>query len=200
MEALDSPAVSRGFRRTASPNALRATRAYITSFGTTGLLIASALLTLAVMSAFVAFNGFPGQDVQDPIGTLLLQERQAAVNVPAKPVHVSVQAARRASAEGSGGRTAARPVNAPKASTGPVGSRTPAQTPTQNTQAAPGSTSTQGTTLVPQTTSPISTPTTPQVPQTDLPPVTVPSLPPPPTDTTQLPLDTSGVTGLLGGG
>ena len=45
------------------------------------------------MSAFVAFNGFPGQDVQDPIGTLLLQQRQTPVDVPAKPVHVGVLAA-----------------------------------------------------------------------------------------------------------
>jgi hypothetical protein len=185
------------------PSALRATRAYITSFGTTGLLIASALLTLAVMSAFVAFNGFPGQDVQDPIGTLLLQERQTPVNVPAKPVHVSVQAARAASAAGSGGRTAARHVRAPKVSTGPVlTERTPAQTPTQSPATAPGSTSSQGTTLVPQETSPITTPSTPQLPDTALPQVpsvTVPPLPPPPGDT-QLPVDTSGVTGLLGGG
>jgi hypothetical protein len=178
---------------------LRATRAYITSVGTTGLLIASALLTLAVMSAFVAFNGFPGQDVQDPIGTLLLQERQTPVNVPAEPVHVSALSARRGSAASSGGRTTARHVQAPKVSTGPVGDRTPAQTPTQNTETAPGSTSTQGAGLVPQDSLP-STPTTPQLPQTDLPPLTVPSLPPPPTDTTQLPLDTSGVTNLLGGG
>jgi hypothetical protein len=202
MEALDSPPFRGGSGDPRPPSALRATRAYITSFGTTGLLIASALLTLAVMSAFVAFNGFPGQDVQDPIGTLLLQERQTPVNVPAKPVHVSGLATGQGSGT-SGDRAGARHVRAPKASTGPVQHRAPAQTPTQNPATSPGSTSGQGTTLVPQATSPIPTPTTPQVPQTELPPLTIPSLPPPPpppSDGSQLPIDTSGVTGLLGGG
>ena len=152
------------------------------------------------MSAFVAFNGFPGQDVQDPIGTLLLQERQTPVNVPAEPVHVSVPSARRGPAAGSGRRATARQVNAPKASTGPVGDGSPAQTPAQSpSTATPGSTSTPGTSVVPQDSLP-SSPTTPQLPQASLPQVTVPSLPPPPTDTTQLPVDTSGVTSLLGGG
>jgi hypothetical protein len=153
---------------------------------------------LAVMSAFVAFNGFPGQDVRDPIGTLLLQQRQTPVNVPAEPVGVNAPAGKQGAAAGGGGTTASQ-VHGPNASTGPVGDRSPAQTPAQDPTAAPGSTSTQGTSLVPQDTLP-STPTTPQIPQTDLPPLTVPSLPPPPTDSPQLPLDTSGVTSLLGGG
>ena len=39
-------------------------------------------MTLFVMSAFVAFNGFPGQDVESPIGNLVVQERPAPVSVP----------------------------------------------------------------------------------------------------------------------
>jgi hypothetical protein len=36
-------------------------RAYITSLGTTAILVASSLLVLAVTSAIVAFDGWPGQ-------------------------------------------------------------------------------------------------------------------------------------------
>lgn len=185
---------------------MRATRAYITGFGTTGLLISAALLSLAVMSAFVAFNGFPGQDVQDPIGTLLVQEKQAAVKVPAKPIRVDVAAATRA-ATTSGHRAATRRAHAPKASTGPVLQRAPART-------APGQapSSGQNPTSVAQTapTTPLST-TPPSVPNTgvQIPPITLPSLPssppasppPPPSGgvNTQLPVDTSGITGILGG-
>src|SRR5213082_3528757 len=128
MDALDSPAVSRASVRSRTPSALRATRAYITSVGTTGLLIASALMTLAVMSAFVAFNGFPGQDVQDPIGTLLLQQRQTPVDVPAKPVHVGVLAATRNHVGGARHRaTTVRTSRGPQAGTGPVAHRLPSQ-------------------------------------------------------------------------
>src|SRR3954454_7643815 len=124
MEPLKSPPVRGVVGDRVPQTRLRATRAYITSFGTTGLLIASALLTLAVMSAFVAFNGFPGQDVQDPIGTLLLQERQTPVNVPAKPVHVSVLSTSHGPASSRGGRATARRLRAPQASTGPVRHKT----------------------------------------------------------------------------
>jgi hypothetical protein len=184
---------------------LRATRAYITSFGTTGLLIASALLTLAVMSAFVAFNGFPGQSVQDPIGTLLLQEPQAQVSVPVKPVHVNVLATRRGSRAAARHREGVRNSRAPKASTGPVAHRTPTQTPTR-TQAPQAPASSQGTVPVTETTPPIVPGTEPTLPDTGLPAlpgVTVPTVPPPPPPSggsQQLPIDTSGVTSILGGG
>jgi hypothetical protein len=176
---------------------LRATRAYITGFGTTGLLIASALLTLFVMSAFVAFNGFPGQDVQDPIGTLLLQQRQAPVSVPAKPVRVHVLAARKGAVASH--RAGTTRSHAPTANTGPVAQRTPAQTPTQTPAPAPGSG--QASTPLTQSTPPLDSGTTPSLPDTgtpQVPSVSVPSLPPPPTPS-QLPIDTSGVTSLLGG-
>jgi hypothetical protein len=186
---------------------LRATRAYITSIGTTGLLIASALLSLAVMSAFVAFNGFPGQQVQDPIGTLLLQEGQTRVNVAPKPLRVQVEGTTRSPAGGSSNHAAARHARTPQASTGPIlhsttpGSSTPSQT---QTPSSPGQTTTSVTGSAPS--APIST-TAPQLPSTNvtLPTITLPSLPtspppPPPGDNQQqLPVDTSGITGLLGG-
>jgi hypothetical protein len=65
---------------------VRATRAYITSFGTTGTLIVSALLTMSVMSAVVGFNGgFPSPDTQNPIGSVLVKERQTSLPVAQHP-------------------------------------------------------------------------------------------------------------------
>jgi hypothetical protein len=184
---------------------LRATRAYITSFGTTGLLIASALMTLAVMSAFVAFNGFPGQDVQDPIGTLLVQEKQASVKVPAKPVHVHVAASRRGPATTAATRhrrDALKHTSAPRANTGPLAHRAPTQTPSGSQTQTPGPTQ-NATSVAPTTpTTPIGT-TTPSVPDpgVSVPPITLPSLPsppPPPSGNGQLPVDPNSVTGIIG--
>jgi hypothetical protein len=64
---------------------VRTTRAYIASFGTTGTLIAAALLTMSLMSAIVAFDGFPGQDLQDPIGSVPVLDRQAPLSVDKHP-------------------------------------------------------------------------------------------------------------------
>jgi hypothetical protein len=156
------------------------------------------------MSAFVAFNGFPGQDVQDPIGTLLLQQKQAPVSVPAKPVHLQVLATRRgASASTAQRHGSVRNVRTPRASTGPVVERT-SPTPTAPTPGQTPSSPGQSPTSVAGSTPtvPIST-TTPSAPDTGitLPPITLPSLPPPPGGSPQqLPIDTSGVTSLLGGG
>jgi len=158
-------------------------------------------MTLAVMSAFVAFNGFPGQDVQDPIGTLLLQQRQTPVDVPAKPVHVGVLAATRNHVGGARHRaTTVRTSRGPQAGTGPVAHRLPSQVPGSTQSPAPAASQDSGT--LPVTTSPVSTPATPSVPDPSLPQVpgvTLPSLPSPPAPgSTQLPVDTSGVTGILG--
>jgi hypothetical protein len=158
-------------------------------------------MTLAVMSAFVAFNGFPGQDVQDPIGTLLLQQRQTPVDVPAKPVHVGVLAATRNRVGGARHQaTTVRTSRGPRADTGPVAHRLPSQVPGSTQSPAPAASQDSGT--LPVTTSPVSTPTTPSVPDPSLPQVpgvTLPSLPsPPPPGSSQLPVDTSGITGVLG--
>ena len=59
------------------------------------MLVASALLTLAVMSAIVAYHGFPGQDVQSPVGSVLVQQRQAPVT--RLPKHPAIAPAARAS-------------------------------------------------------------------------------------------------------
>jgi hypothetical protein len=45
---------------------MRAGRAYITSLGTTGLLVASALLLLVVVGALIAFDAWPTSDASAP--------------------------------------------------------------------------------------------------------------------------------------
>jgi len=112
---------------------VRTTRAYIASFGTTGTLIAAALLTMSLMSAIVAFDGFPGQDLQDPIGSVPVLDRQAPLAVEkhsakAGAVHVLrtratvVEHARR-----DHGRS--RSAKAPLAHTNPVSHRQSASQP-----------------------------------------------------------------------
>ena len=42
---------------------MKATKAYIASLGTTGVLLAASILMLAVVSAVVAFDAWPGAKV-----------------------------------------------------------------------------------------------------------------------------------------
>jgi hypothetical protein len=70
---------------------VRTTRAYIASFGTTGTLIAALLLTMSVMSAIVAFDGFPSQDLQDPIGSVPVLDRQAPLSVEQPSANAGVE-------------------------------------------------------------------------------------------------------------
>ena len=177
---------------------MRATRAYITSFGTTGLLITSALATLFVMSAFVAFNGFPGQDVQDPIAPILVHETQAPVSVPTEPArgaaltsHTAGGSAARAKSRG------ARLHGGPSARTVPVSgprNSAPAQPPSGGQGQVPTPqtggdlTKTAGGVTQPRTGS------TPSVPGTQLPSVSVPEVQVPSLPQNTLPVDTSGVT------
>jgi hypothetical protein len=173
---------------------LRATRAYITGFGTTGLLIAAAFMTLFVMSAYVAFNGFPGQDVGDPIGTLVVPQQQTRVNVPAVPVQVHAQAATRAPAGQRRSATARRAIR-PRATTGPVKHRSTTQAP--SVAPAPATTPATGASPVPASTPQLPA-TPPQVPTSVLPKVSLPVIQAP--SQTQTPaVDTGGVTDLANG-
>lgn len=169
------------------------------------------MLTLSVMSAFVAFNGFPGEDVQAPIHTLLVQQRQTSVPVHAKPVRVDVRAATRhpAITSGSSHHAAARHAGGPTASTDPVVQHTapqatppPAQSPAPPSGSGGGSATTpvaQSTPLADPDTAPTvpSTTTTPKLPIT-LPSLTPSSPPPQQSGSSVLPVDTSGITDLLG--
>src|SRR5438128_1965419 len=60
---------------------MRATKAYIASLGTTGVLLAGSLLMLAVVSAVVAFDRWPGGNVTAPVQTVVLDDKPAAIRV-----------------------------------------------------------------------------------------------------------------------
>ena len=107
---------------------------------------------MSVMSAIVGFKGFPSQDLQNPIGSVLVQERQAPLPVPKHPTPVSVASAHAAAARASGHvRSAARSLHgrarAPLAHANPVGrsGSTAADPQRSTTPAAPVKTPDAGT-------------------------------------------------------
>ena len=60
---------------------MKATKAYIASLGTTGVLLAASILMLAVVSAVVAFDRWPGAGAATPVKTLVLNEKPSAIQV-----------------------------------------------------------------------------------------------------------------------
>jgi hypothetical protein len=62
---------------------MKATRAYIASLGTTGVLLAASVLLLTVVSAFVAFDGWPSGTVTARVDKLVLRDRAPAIPVSA---------------------------------------------------------------------------------------------------------------------
>ncbi|HEX6715111.1 MAG TPA: hypothetical protein VF066_17100 [Thermoleophilaceae bacterium] len=107
---------------------MKATKAYIASLGTTGVLLAASILMLAVVSAVVAFDRWPGANVQGPVQTLVLDEKAPAIRVSASSSGQSATTARagavaRAVARGTaprrisnGGGVAGERVTSPGAS------------------------------------------------------------------------------------
>jgi len=77
---------------------MKATKAYIASLGTTGVLLAASILMLAVVSAVVAFDAWPGANVSRPTPTLVLAERPAAIRVSSKSTAPSATPAPRRAA------------------------------------------------------------------------------------------------------
>ena len=75
---------------------MKATKAYIASLGTTGVLLAASILMLAVVSAVVAFDAWPGSHVSTPAQTLLLTEKAAPIRVSANSTAPSATPATRA--------------------------------------------------------------------------------------------------------
>jgi hypothetical protein len=63
---------------------MRARAAYISSLGTTAILVAAAVLMLAVVSALVAFKGWPGSAARSDVDAVTLAPRAAS----AEPVKV----------------------------------------------------------------------------------------------------------------
>src|SRR3954452_22136014 len=76
---------------------MRATRAYIASLGTTGVLVASSALLLVVVSALVAFNAWPGGDPIGGLKGLVVGNNEPALE-PAGPARVAADAAPAAAA------------------------------------------------------------------------------------------------------
>jgi hypothetical protein len=62
---------------------MRATKAYIASLGTTGVLLGASILLLAVVSAVVAFDRWPSGDVSARVQTLVLADKPAPIRVSA---------------------------------------------------------------------------------------------------------------------
>ena len=58
---------------------MKATRAYIASLGTTGVLVASSALLLVVVSALVAFNAWPGGDPISGLKGLVVDDNQPSL-------------------------------------------------------------------------------------------------------------------------
>jgi hypothetical protein len=77
---------------------MRARAAYISSFGTTGVLVAAALLVLATVSALVAFHAWPGSAPIDSVAPM-------AVGAPHPPA-----ALRSSRAPATAARRAPRPA------------------------------------------------------------------------------------------
>ena len=98
---------------------MRASRAYIAGFGTTGVLVGSALLLLVVVSTLVAFQGGPGNDFADDIGSLVVDEpERLPVEGPVQvALNASTAAAAVAQAPAPGSAAATRAPVAPRAGT-----------------------------------------------------------------------------------
>jgi hypothetical protein len=78
---------------------MKATKAYIASLGTTGVLLGASLLMLAIVSAVVAFNRWPSGTVSTRVPTLVIDERAAPIRV-----NLGASAAARAAALAAAGR------------------------------------------------------------------------------------------------
>ena len=74
---------------------MKATRAYIASLGTTGVLLAASILMLTIVSTLVAFDGWPSGTLTERVDKLTLNSR-----APAIPVSATVASAANAAAAG----------------------------------------------------------------------------------------------------
>jgi len=93
---------------------MRAPKAYIAGFGTTTVLVTSALLLLAVVSALVAFKGWPGAGAAEDVANLVVEDPKSVD----EPVQVALNASPAAAAVAS--------VPAPGTAAAGAGAVTPA--------------------------------------------------------------------------
>ncbi len=103
---------------------MKANRAYIAGLGTTTVMIASAVLLLGVVSALVAFNGWPGAGIARDVGSLVVKEPATSVRVtgPAQLVAEGLPAAEDvATPDAAAGTPADGAVAAGQAGVPPIG-------------------------------------------------------------------------------
>jgi hypothetical protein len=85
---------------------MKATRAYIASLGTAGVLVASSALMLVVVSALVAFNAWPGGDPMKGLKGLVVGDNENSLKLSG-PALVAANAAPAAGAVAAGPPAAA---------------------------------------------------------------------------------------------
>src|SRR5688500_10531072 len=71
---------------------MRATKAYIASLGTTGLLLAFSASLLVVVGTLFAFNAWPGAQISDVVDSLVVDDEDSPFRV-AGPEQVALDAA-----------------------------------------------------------------------------------------------------------
>jgi hypothetical protein len=80
---------------------MRATKAYIASLGTTGLLLAFAASLLLLVGTLFAFNAWPGSEIRDAVESVLVDDDEGSLAV-AGPEQVAADAAAAATAVAAG--------------------------------------------------------------------------------------------------
>jgi hypothetical protein len=65
---------------------MKATKAYIASLGTTGVLLGASILMLAIVSAVVAFDRWPDGTISTRVQTLVISDAAAPIRVSAAAV------------------------------------------------------------------------------------------------------------------
>src|SRR3954447_7484096 len=97
---------------------VRASRAYIASLGTTGVLVGSSILLLFVVSTLVAFRGWPGSGPGGDLGKLSLGDAGASARLagPARPPQGPAGPARLAADLAPAAAAVGAPAGAPQAS------------------------------------------------------------------------------------
>lgn len=120
---------------------MKATKAYIASLGTTGVLLAASILMLAVVSAVVAFDRWPGGEVSTRVQTLVLDEQPAPISVSTRATAPAGAGTARAStlAAAPGARSAPAQLVADENASGRVPRVSPGDAPAARDQQPPRS-------------------------------------------------------------
>jgi hypothetical protein len=117
---------------------MKATKAYIASLGTTGVLLAASILMLAVVSAVVAFDRWPGDQVAAPVKTLVLTDKASPIRVSARSTAAAATPGARTASRAAGGvPRALRNTAGSGERLGSVGGSAPAATPTRPAPVTP---------------------------------------------------------------